>query len=174
MTLSTSGSNSTIRGSCGRSMTNSPVLVAGAGIGSLSIALTLHQIGGPCAVFESVPEIIPLGVNINLQPNAVRELYELGFGPEALDAIGVQTREWALVGLNGNEVYSERRGLMAGYNWPQYSPRRTANVAVPCCAGAPWRSFHSYWRESDRLSQSTRRQGSNCVADKPQRQPFRG
>ena len=105
-------------------MTNSPVLVAGAGIGGLSIALTLHQIGVSCVVFESVREIKPLGVGINLQPNAVRELYELGFGPEALDAIGVQTREWALVGLNGNEVYSERRGLMAGYKWPQYSVHR--------------------------------------------------
>lgn len=99
-------------------------MIAGAGIGGLSLALTLHQIGVPCLVFESVPEIRPLGVGINLQPNAVRELYELGFGPEALDAIGVQTREWVLVGLNGNEVYSEPRGLHAGYRWPQYSVHR--------------------------------------------------
>ena len=62
-------------------MTTSPVLIAGAGIGGLSVALTLHQIGVPCVVFESVAEIKPLGVGINLQPNAVRELYELGFGP---------------------------------------------------------------------------------------------
>src|SRR6476661_6856411 len=113
-----------MRGFCGSSMTNSPVIIAGAGIGGLSVALTLHQSGVPCLVFESVPEIKPLGVGINLQPNAVREMYELGFGPEALDAIGLQTREWALVGLNGNEVYSEWRGLKAGYKWPQYSVHR--------------------------------------------------
>jgi len=105
-------------------MTTSPVLIAGAGIGGLSVALTLHQIGVPCVVFESVADIKPLGVGINLQPNAVRELYELGFGPESLDSIGVQTREWVLVGLNGNEVYSEPRGLTAGYKWPQYSVHR--------------------------------------------------
>ena len=105
-------------------MTTSPVLIAGAGIGGLSVALTLHQIGVPCVVFESVADIKPLGVGINLQPNAVRELYELGFGSESLDTIGVQTREWVLVGLNGNEVYSEPRGLKAGYKWPQYSVHR--------------------------------------------------
>jgi 2-polyprenyl-6-methoxyphenol hydroxylase-like FAD-dependent oxidoreductase len=105
-------------------MTQSPVLIAGAGIGGLSLALTLQQIGIPCVVFESVAELKPLGVGINIQPNAVRELYEMGFGPAALDPLGVQTREWALVGLNGNDVYSEPRGIGAGYNWPQYSVHR--------------------------------------------------
>jgi hypothetical protein len=91
-------------------MATSPVLLAGAGIGGLSVALTLHQIGVPCVVFESVADIKPLGLGINIQPNAIRELYELGFGPELLDTIGLQTREWALVGLNGNEVYSGTPG----------------------------------------------------------------
>jgi len=101
-----------------------PVLVAGGGIGGLSVALTLHQIGVPCTVLESVARLRPLGVGINLQPNAVRELYELGLGPERLGAIGLQTKEWALVGLNGHDVYSEPRGLLAGYKWPQYSVHR--------------------------------------------------
>jgi 2-polyprenyl-6-methoxyphenol hydroxylase-like FAD-dependent oxidoreductase len=101
-----------------------PVLVAGGGIGGLSVALTLHQIGVPCLVLETVPRLQPLGVGINLQPNAVRELYELGIGPEQLDAIGLQTREFVLVGLNGKEVYGEPRGLRAGYKWPQYSLHR--------------------------------------------------
>ena len=105
-------------------MNNSVVVVAGAGIGGLSFALTLHQVGVPCVVFESVADIKPLGVGINVQPNAVRELYELGFDSESLDPIGVQTREWVLVGLNGREVYSELRGIKAGYNWPQYSVHR--------------------------------------------------
>src|SRR5512134_1142793 len=105
-------------------MSRRPVLVAGGGIGGLSVALTLHQIGVPCLVLESVRHLQPLGVGINLQPNAVRELYELGFGPEQLDAIGLQTREFVLVGLNGKEVYAEPRGLRAGYKWPQYSVHR--------------------------------------------------
>lgn len=101
-----------------------PVLVAGGGIGGMAVALTLHQIGVPCVVLESVPELQPLGVGINLQPNAVRELFDLGLHAEVLDAVGIATREWALVGRNGNDIYSEPRGLLAGYRWPQYSVHR--------------------------------------------------
>jgi hypothetical protein len=66
----------------------------------------------------------PLGVGINLQPNAVRELYDLGITEAELDEIGVPAQEWALVGLNGNDIYSETRGRLAGYHWPQYAVHR--------------------------------------------------
>jgi 2-polyprenyl-6-methoxyphenol hydroxylase-like FAD-dependent oxidoreductase len=105
-------------------MTENRVIVAGGGIGGLATALTLHQIGVPCIVFEAVREMRPLGVGINLQPNAVRELYDLGFTPADLDRVGMPAREWALVGLNGNDIYSEPRGLLAGYTWPQYAVHR--------------------------------------------------
>ncbi|MCC2314876.1 flavin-dependent oxidoreductase [Cellulomonas xiejunii] len=100
------------------------VLVAGGGIGGLAVALTLHQIGVPFTVLEGARELAPLGVGINLQPNAVRELDDLGIGPDVLDTIGVAAREWALVGRNGHDIYSEPRGLDAGYRWPQYALHR--------------------------------------------------
>lgn len=100
------------------------VLIAGGGICGLVTALTLHQLGIPCRVFEAVSAPRPLGVGINLQPNAVRELYDLGIDDTLLDTIGIQAREWALVGLNGNDIYAEPRGLLAGYNWPQYAVHR--------------------------------------------------
>jgi len=105
-------------------MSDRTVIIAGGGIGGLATALTLNQIGVPCVVYEAVREMRPLGVGINLQPNAVRELYDLGFTPADLDRIGLPAREWALVGLNGNDIYSEPRGLGAGYNWPQYAVHR--------------------------------------------------
>jgi 2-polyprenyl-6-methoxyphenol hydroxylase-like FAD-dependent oxidoreductase len=105
-------------------VSNTSVIIAGGGIGGLATALTLHQIGVPCVVFEAVREMRPLGVGINLQPNAVRELYDLGFTEADLDRVGLPAREWALVGLNGNDIYSEPRGRLAGYHWPQYAVHR--------------------------------------------------
>lgn len=105
-------------------MADKRVIIAGGGIGGLATALTLHQIGVPCVVYEAVREMRPLGVGINLQPNAVRELYDLGITQGDLDRIGLPAKEWALVGLNGNDIYSEPRGLLAGYNWPQYAVHR--------------------------------------------------
>jgi 2-polyprenyl-6-methoxyphenol hydroxylase-like FAD-dependent oxidoreductase len=102
------------------------VLIAGGGIGGLSLALTLHQIGVECVVFEGVRELKPLGVGINIQPNAVRELFDLGFSAEELDQFGVPVKEWALVGMQGQDIYSEARGTFAGYNWPQYAVHRGA------------------------------------------------
>jgi 2-polyprenyl-6-methoxyphenol hydroxylase-like FAD-dependent oxidoreductase len=100
------------------------VLIAGGGIGGLVTAITLHQIGVECVVFEGVSELKPLGVGINLQPNAVRELMDIGFTESDLDAFGVPAKEWALVGRGGQEIYTEPRGLLAGYKWPQYAAHR--------------------------------------------------
>lgn len=99
------------------------VLIAGGGIAGLALGLTCHQIGVPFRVYEAVPEIRPLGVGINLQPNAVRELFELGL-EEALPDIGVETREFGLFSRKGLEIWTEPRGKWAGYNWPQYSVHR--------------------------------------------------
>ena len=100
-----------------------PVIVAGGGIGGLAVALTLHEIGVPVRVFESSRAIKPLGVGINLQPNAVRELTDLGLA-DRLPSIGIEAEEWALVGRNGNDVWAEPRGRHAGYRWPQFAMHR--------------------------------------------------
>ncbi|NOW45771.1 2-polyprenyl-6-methoxyphenol hydroxylase-like FAD-dependent oxidoreductase [Novosphingobium sp. SG751A] len=105
-------------------MTQNRVLIAGGGIGGLALALTLHQIGVPCTLFESIAELRPLGVGINLQPNAVRELAAMGIGEAEMDAVGIAAKEWALVGLNGKDIYSEPRGKSAGYHWHQYAVHR--------------------------------------------------
>ncbi len=99
------------------------VLIAGGGIGGLTLALSLHQIGVAAKVFESVPELKPLGVGINVLPHAVRELTELGL-LDRLDAAGVRTRELAYFSKRGKPIWSEPRGLEADYKWPQFSIHR--------------------------------------------------
>jgi 5-methylphenazine-1-carboxylate 1-monooxygenase len=100
-----------------------PILIAGAGIGGLVTALSLHQIGVPCRVFESAGEIRPLGVGINILPHAARELFELGLA-EKLLATGVQTASLSYHSKRGQMIWSEPRGLFAGYKWPQLSIHR--------------------------------------------------
>jgi 2-polyprenyl-6-methoxyphenol hydroxylase-like FAD-dependent oxidoreductase len=99
------------------------VLIVGGGIGGLTLALSLNQIGVPAKVFESVAELRPLGVGINVLPHAVRELIELGLLDE-LDEAGVRTKELAYFSKHGKPIWSEPRGLEAGYNWPQFSIHR--------------------------------------------------
>jgi 2-polyprenyl-6-methoxyphenol hydroxylase-like FAD-dependent oxidoreductase len=99
------------------------VIVVGAGIGGLSLALSLHQAGIPVRVYEAVREPAPLGVGINLQPTAVRELSELGLADD-LARIGNATERLSYFNRHGQLVWSESRGSSAGYNWPQYSIHR--------------------------------------------------
>lgn len=99
------------------------VLIAGGGIGGLTLALSLHQIGVDCRVFESVAELKPLGVGINVLPHAVRELIELGL-MDKLDAAGVRTKELSYFSKDGKPIWTEPRGIEAGYKWPQISIHR--------------------------------------------------
>jgi 5-methylphenazine-1-carboxylate 1-monooxygenase len=101
------------------------VLIIGAGIAGLTTALSLHQIGVDCRVFESVDTIEPLGVGINTLPHAVRELTELGLA-ERLAATAIPTAELAYYSKHGQPIWSEPRGVAAGYNWPQFSIHRGA------------------------------------------------
>lgn len=98
-------------------------IVVGGGIAGLSMALSLHQAGVAVRVYEAVHELAPLGVGINLQPTAVRELTELGLG-DALDRLGIATHELSYFNKFGQLICTEKRGRRAGYMWPQYSIHR--------------------------------------------------
>ncbi|SNR51459.1 flavin-dependent oxidoreductase [Puniceibacterium sediminis] len=99
------------------------VLIAGAGIGGLVTALMLHRRGIPVQVFEASREVREVGVGINVLPHAIRELEALGLLP-ALDKVGVRTRKLSYLTKQGQEVWSELRGLHAGHEVPQFSIHR--------------------------------------------------
>ena len=99
------------------------VLIAGAGIGGLTSALSLQQAGIEVTVFESIETIEPLGVGINILPHASRELIALGLKDD-LDRLAIRTRSMKYFSRRGKQVISVPCGEYAGYNWPQYSLHR--------------------------------------------------
>lgn len=99
------------------------VIIVGAGIGGLSAALSLHAAGIPVKVYEAAPRIEAMGLGIHLQPNAVRELTELGLG-DALMAISVGIEKLGFYSVHGKHISTEPRGSAAGYRWPQCAVHR--------------------------------------------------
>ena len=166
------------------------VLIIGAGIAGLTTALSLHQIGVEARVFESVETIEPLGVGINTLPHAVRELTELGLA-DRLAATAIPTAELAYYSKHGQLIWSEPRGLAAGYNWPQFSIHRGELQMILLAAArerlgadrivtghhlAGWETTN-HWRASAlRRSPQRRadRRGGRRTADRRRWHPFRG
>lgn len=99
------------------------VLIAGGGIGGLTLALMLHEAGIPALVFEAAAEVRPLGVGINTLPHSIRELAGLGL-LDALDRTGIRTRRLTYMNHLGQTIWSEPRGLFAGHEVPQFSIHR--------------------------------------------------
>jgi 5-methylphenazine-1-carboxylate 1-monooxygenase len=99
------------------------VIIVGAGIGGLTLGLTLHQAGIKCRIFESVPELRAIGVGINLLPHATRELAGLGL-ESALARLAIETRDATFFNRFGQLIYQEPLGRAAGYDHPQFSIHR--------------------------------------------------
>jgi 2-polyprenyl-6-methoxyphenol hydroxylase-like FAD-dependent oxidoreductase len=99
------------------------VIIVGAGIGGLTLALMLHERGISARVYEAAPEIKPVGVGISLLPHASTELGLLGL-TDALSEVAVTTRESCMFNRFGQFVYSEPVGRYAGYDWPQFQIHR--------------------------------------------------
>jgi 2-polyprenyl-6-methoxyphenol hydroxylase-like FAD-dependent oxidoreductase len=99
------------------------VIIVGAGVCGLTLALALHQRGIPCRVFERAPSITELGVGITLLPHAMRELAALELDAALLES-GIENRESAFFNRFGQRIYGEPRGRFAGYPYPEIGIHR--------------------------------------------------
>ncbi|TNE33381.1 MAG: flavin-dependent oxidoreductase [Alphaproteobacteria bacterium] len=98
-------------------------IIAGGGLVGLTLALALHRVGIKVRVFETVKEIKPLGVGINLLPHAIQNLAKLGL-LEDIAKTAIRTSSLAYYTEDGKTIWREPRGLEAGYDVPQFSIHR--------------------------------------------------
>jgi 2-polyprenyl-6-methoxyphenol hydroxylase-like FAD-dependent oxidoreductase len=99
------------------------IIIVGGGVGGLTLGLALHAADIPCRIFESVAEIRPIGVGINLLPHATKELAALGL-ETALSKVAIETKDATFFNRFGQLIYQEPLGRAAGYEQPQFSIHR--------------------------------------------------
>jgi len=94
------------------------IAIIGAGPAGLAAALRLHQQGFAPTIYESVEELRPLGVGIDVKVYGSKELDELGL-LEEFRSISVDAEESIFFNKYGQEIYAELCGVHMGYLYEQ-------------------------------------------------------
>ncbi|MBL4667479.1 MAG: FAD-dependent monooxygenase, partial [Sneathiella sp.] len=98
-------------------------IIVGGGLVGLTLALALHRVGIKTRVYETVPEILPLGVGVNLLPHSIQSFEKLGLLDDLRD-VAIETSSLNYFTEDGKTIWQEPRGLSAGYSVPQLSIHR--------------------------------------------------
>lgn len=95
-------------------MNDVDIAIVGAGPGGLVTALRLHQQGIRPTIYETVPELKPLGVGVDIKVYGVKEIEELGLLDE-FRAMSVDAVDSIFFNHYGQEIYAEKCGVHMGY-----------------------------------------------------------
>ena len=90
------------------------IAIVGAGPAGLLTALRLHQQGIRPTIYETVPELKPLGVGVDIKTVGTAEIDDLGL-LEEFRAISVDAEDSIFFNHYGQEIYAEKCGVHMGY-----------------------------------------------------------
>jgi len=90
------------------------IAIVGAGPAGLLTALRLHQQGLEPTIYESVQELKPLGVGVDIKTVGTAEIDDLGLLDE-FRAISVDAEDSIFFNHYGQEIYAEKCGVHMGY-----------------------------------------------------------
>lgn len=85
---------------------NAPILIAGGGIGGLTLAIALAKVGKRSLVLERQAEFSPAGAGIQIGPNGVRILRELGVADALEPHVGKPEAIEVFDGASGRRLTS--------------------------------------------------------------------
>ncbi|MBU3732177.1 MAG: FAD-dependent oxidoreductase, partial [Beijerinckiaceae bacterium] len=107
-------------------MTDRPLIIAGAGIAGLTLALTLARQGHRVAVIEKRTRIDEVGAGLQISPNASRILIGLGLGPALSRMAGEPSELIVRDGKNGARLASMAQGdaMRQAYGAPYWHIHR--------------------------------------------------
>lgn len=106
--------------------------ICGGGIGGMTAGIALQRMGHKVAIFEQAPRLTRVGADINLTPNAVRALDQLGVGEEIRQTAARPTHRISRIWDTGEETSRLEMSQKAEalYGAPQLTMHRADLLAA--------------------------------------------
>lgn len=101
-----------------------PILVIGGGIAGISVAIFLKKAGIACRVFEAHRDLTNIGGGLQIFPNGMRILAELGLEKKAI-ASGALMTEAQFKDHQGKPIVRSSMGIASRYGLPTITIRRS-------------------------------------------------